>query len=176
MLTVKKLQNILLELVSLKEIGCTYDFKERFEVAMPTLEVLDLVKVIRTKIPTCGEHCEQYNDCKWIPIFQKSKSKSKFKITKEGLALAENLSSNNIAEAELELLITNYLIGSPIVDQINSMLLDEESLTIEKFVSILLQESNLSLIAIRTTMKDILDLLVSANIIRLKEGTIMKYV
>jgi hypothetical protein len=176
MFTVKKLQKILLELVSLKEIGCTYDFKDRFEVGLHSLEVLSLTKVIRTKIPACGDHCECYNDCKWEPIFQKRKSKSKFRLTKEGLTLAENLSSDCIDDSELVSVVTTYLLGSSIVDQINSMLLGVENLSIEKLVTTLLKETNLSLQAIRTTIKDILDLLVSAKIVRIKEGTILKYV
>ena len=167
---------MLKELLSLKEIGCTYDFKERFEVALSALEVLDLVKVIRTKIPACGDHCERYNDCKWIPIFQKRKSKSKYKLTKEGLSLIENLSFDNLADSEIQKVIVNYLFSSRIVDQINSLLLGEPNLTIERLVTSLLKETNLSLQAIRIAIKDILDLLVSAQIIGIKEGVIMKYV
>ncbi len=170
------LNKMLKELVSLKEIGCTYDFKERFEVALSALEVLDLVKVIRTKIPACGDHCERYNDCKWIPIFQKRKSKSKYKLTKEGLSLIENLSFDNLADSEIQKVIVNYLFSSRIVDQINSLLLGEPNLTIERLVTSLLKETNLSLQAIRIAIKDILDLLVSAQIIGRKEGVIMKYV
>lgn len=176
MLTVMNLHKMLVELLSLKEIGCTYDFKERFKVALSTLEVLDLVKVIRTKIPTCGDHCERYNDCIWIPIFQKRKSKSKHKLTKDGLSLLENLSADSLTDAEIQTTITNYLINSRIVDQINSLLIGESNLTKERLVTTLLKETNLSLQAIRTTIKDILDLLVSAQIIGIKEGTIVKYV
>ena len=170
------LNKMLKELVSLKEIGCTYDFKERFEVALSALEVLDLVKVIRTKIPACGDHCERYNDCKWIPIFQKRKSKSKYKLTKEGLSLIENLSFDNLADSEIQKVIVNYLFSSRIVDQINSLLLGEPNLTIERLVTSLLKETNLGLQAIRIAIKDILDLLVSAKLIGRKEGVIMKYV
>lgn len=170
------LNKMLKELLSLKEIGCTYDFKERFEVALSALEVLDLVKVIRTKIPACGDHCERYNDCKWIPIFQKRKSKSKYKLTKEGLSLIENLSFDNLADSEIQKVIVNYLFSSRIVDQINSFLLGEPNLTIERLVTSLLKETNLSLQAIRIAIKDILDLLVSAQTIGIKEGVIMKYV
>ena len=123
------LHKMLSELLSLKEIGCTYDFKERFEVALSTLEVLDLVKVIRTKIPACGDHCERT--------------------------------------------ITDYLINSRIIDQISSLLIGESDLTKERLVTSLLKETKLSLQAIRTTIKDILDLLVSAQIIGIKEGTII---
>ena len=175
MLTVKNLHKMLMELLSLKEIGCTYDFKERFEVALAALEVLELVKLIRTKIPVCGDHCERYNDCIWIPIFQKKKSKSKYKLTKDGLALIDNLSSSSLSESKIQEVIIGYLINSRIVDQINSMLLRESNLTIERLVTSLLQETNLSLQAIRTTIKDILDLLVSAQLIGIKEGTIAKY-
>jgi hypothetical protein len=167
---------MLLELFSLKEIGCTYDFKERFEVALSSLEVLGLAKIIRTKIPACGDHCERYNDCKWIPIFQNSKSKSKYKLTKDGLSLIDNLSSDSMTDPEVQTEISNYIISTPIVDQINSMLVGEPNLSIEKLVTALLKETNLSLQAIRTTIKDILDLLVSAQVIRIKEGTILKYV
>lgn len=170
------LNKMLKELLSLKEIGCTYDFKERFEVALSSLEVLALVKVIRTKTPACGDHCERYNDCKWIPIFQKRKSKSKYKLTKEGLSLIENLSFDNLTDSEIQKVIVNYLFSSRIVDQINSLLLREPNLTIERLVSSLLKETNLNLQAIRIAIKDILDLLVSAQIIGIKEGVIMKYV
>ncbi|MBK5114529.1 MAG: hypothetical protein KGD59_13520 [Candidatus Heimdallarchaeota archaeon] len=176
MLTVKNLQKILLELFSLKEIGCTYDFKERFEVGLTSLEVLGLAKIIRTKIPTCGDHCERYNDCKWIPIFQKRKSKSKYKLTKDASSLIDTISSESISDSGVQMEISSYLISTPIVDQINSMLIGKTSLSIEQLVSALLKETNLSLQAIRTTMKDILDLLVSAQIIRIKEGIIVKYV
>lgn len=166
---------MLTELLSLKEIGCTYDFKERFEVALAALEVLELVKLIRTKTPVCGDHCERYNDCKWIPIFQKKKSKSKYKLTKDGLALIDNLSSSSLSESKIQAVIIGFLISSRIVDQINSLLLGESNLTIERLVTSLLQETNLSLQAIRTTIKDILDLLVSAQLIGIKEGIIVKY-
>ncbi len=173
MLTVQKLRKMLLELLALKEIGCTYDFKERFEVALTPLEVLGLVKVIRTKIPDCGDHCERYNNCQWIPIFQKSKSKSKFSLTKEGLALAENLSSESISDSEALAIISDYLLGLSIIDQIISLLLGAGTLSIEKLVSTLLKEINLDFLIIRTTLRDILDLLVSTGTIGIYEGTII---
>ncbi|MCE7746250.1 MAG: hypothetical protein GPJ52_14060 [Candidatus Heimdallarchaeota archaeon] len=103
------------------------------------------------------------------------KSKSKHKLTKDGLSLLENLTADSLTDAEIQTTIT-YLINSRIVDQINSLLIGESNLTKERLVTTLLKETNLSLQAIRTTIKDILDLLVSAQIIGIKEGTIVKYV
>ncbi|MHA1123007.1 MAG: hypothetical protein ACTSQ3_03550 [Candidatus Heimdallarchaeota archaeon] len=104
------------------------------------------------------------------------KSKSKHKLTKDGLSLLENLTADSLTDAEIQTTITNYLINSRIVDQINSLLIGESNLTKERLVTTLLKETNLSIQAIRTTIKDILDLLVSAQIIGIKEGTIVKYV
>ena len=107
MLTVKNLEQMLAELIVLKDIGCTYDFKERFNVGLDSLATLAIVKVIRTKIPACGDHCNRYNNCQWISIFNKRKSKSKFKFTKQGLAIAQHLTLVD----DLEDAVVKVLVG-----------------------------------------------------------------
>ncbi|MGC9780415.1 MAG: hypothetical protein HZR80_14305 [Candidatus Heimdallarchaeota archaeon] len=174
MLIANNLKDIMLELLSLNEIGCTYDFKERFNVGLNSLEVLGLVKVIRTKIPICGDHCQRYNDCEWIPIFEKKKSKSKFKFTKDGLRLLEELSSEEITDSKVDEILQNYLMSIGIIDLILSMLMDNQFITMERLTSTLLKKTNLTLYVIRITTKDILDLMVRLNFITVTEGQIIK--
>ncbi len=172
MLIANNLKDIMLELLSLNEIGCTYDFKERFNVGLNSLEVLGLVKVIRTKIPICGDHCQRYNDCEWIPIFEKKKSK--FKFTKDGLRLLEELSSEEITDSKVDEILQNYLMSIGIIDLILSMLMDNQFITMERLTSTLLKKTNLTLYVIRITTKDILDLMVTLNFITVTEGQIIK--
>ena len=174
MLDTEKVRDILLNISTTNEIGCTYDVNERFGVGLSPLEILGLVKIIRTRIPTCGDHCPKYNDCEWIALFEKRKSKSKFKLTKDGLRLLGEMSSEGISNEKIVELLQSYLMGNSTIDLILSMLIDTEFLTIEKLTSNLLKESNLKLQVIRSTIKDILDLMVSLNLISIIEGQITK--
>ncbi|NHJ88001.1 MAG: hypothetical protein FK734_21230 [Asgard group archaeon] len=174
MLTVNTLKDMILELTSLNEIGCTYDFKERFGVSLASLELLGFVKVIRSKIPECGDHCEKFADCKWISIFESRKSKSKFKMTKEGLALAHLINIYSADEQQLEKLLAKEILTIKIIDTLNSFLIDNPELSIELLTTKLLDETPLTLEEIRSSIMDILDLLVSIDVLQLKEGLISK--
>lgn len=170
MLTAEKLQKIVTELLVLEEIGCTYDFKERFGVGLNSLEVLGLVKLIKTRIPKCGDHCTKYNDCQFISLFEKRKSKTKYRLTKEGKILADNLSSDGITSKNLKSMLQKEFSSYSFVDLILSLLMDYPELSIEKLVSSILETTNSTLYGIRTSIRDILDLLVSLELLAMNEG------
>ncbi|HUU79017.1 MAG TPA: hypothetical protein VMX55_11780 [candidate division Zixibacteria bacterium] len=175
MLTAKKLKAMLQELISLKDVGCTYDFKERFSVGLETLEVLDFVKVIRSRIPKCDDHCVRYNDCDWIPFFEERKSVAKFKLTKAGLALADMLESN-LDENSLLQLLQKEISSTQITDLILSQFLEDQELSIVQLISIIKEQSNLQLNIIRSTIRDVLDLLESLKLLKIEQGTLFSVV
>ncbi|NHK31775.1 MAG: hypothetical protein FK730_10520 [Asgard group archaeon] len=175
MLTAKKLSQIILELQSLDDIGCTYDFKERLEVSFSSIETLGLVTKIQRKIPACDDHCSKSSDCQWIPIFQKSKSRSKFKLTKLGKDLAEKVANKEHTDEELKRIIHGFISKSIIIDTVQSMIIDQNNLTTEKIVTGILNHTNIKLQIIRTALKDIFDLMENLEIIRIKEGLLSSY-
>ncbi|MHA1220197.1 MAG: hypothetical protein ACTSQB_00520 [Candidatus Heimdallarchaeota archaeon] len=176
MLTKKNLQKILIELLSQNELGCTYDFKERFDVSLSSLEALGLMKAIRSKIPTCGEHCERYADCRWLSIFNSRKSKSKFKLTKIGLELATNLSQPTLTPKLLRDYIVEAITSAKIVDIIQLLLQASGEISVEQLITALLEQTNLTINFIRQNTGDILHLLESLTILQQKEGQILPYV
>ncbi|NHJ04499.1 MAG: hypothetical protein EAX90_06725 [Candidatus Heimdallarchaeota archaeon] len=175
MLTAKKLKVILQELTSLKDIGCTYDFKERFSVGLESLEVLDFVKVIRSSIPKCGDHCERYNNCDWIPFFEERKSSAKFKLTKTGLALADMLDGTLDENSFLQLL-QKEISSTQIPDLILSQFLENQELSIAQLISVIKANSNLQLNTIRSTIRDVLDLLESLKLVKIEQGMLFSVV
>jgi len=175
MLTAEKLQEIVTELLVLEEIGCTYDFKERFGVGLNSLEVLGLVKLIKTRIPKCGDHCTKYRDCQYIPLFEKRKSKTKYRLTKEGKILADFLSSDAVTSKNVNTLLQKEFSNYSFVDLILSLLMDHPELTIEKLVSSILETTNSALYNIRTSIRDILDLLVSLELLVMNEGKLSAF-
>jgi hypothetical protein len=175
MLTVDTLIHIILEFHELEDLGCTFDFKERFSVALATLEILGLTNRIKTKIPDCSSHCDKTNDCQWIPIYQKRKSRSKYRLTKAGKNLAAILSQYNTDKVKQRDAIYNSISNIAIVDIINSLLLDNTALTTEILISEILNQSRLQLWTLRITLQDILTLLESLEIIQRKEGLIYAY-
>ncbi len=175
MLTAEKLPEIIAELLVLEEIGCTYDFKERYGVGLNSLEVLGLTKLIKTRIPKCGDHCTKYRDCQYIPLFEKRKSKTKYRLTKEGKILADYLSSDAVTSANIKSLLQKEFSNYSFVDLILSLLMDNPELAIEKLVSSILETTNSTLYSIRTSIRDILDLLVSLELLVIHEGKITIY-
>ncbi len=175
MLTAEKLPKIVAELLVLEEIGCTYDFKERFEVGLNSLEVLGLVKLIKTRIPRCGDHCTKYRDCQYIALFEKRKSKTKYRLTKEGKNLADYLSSETVTSKNIKLLLQREFSNYSFVDLILSLLMDSPEISVEKLVSSIIANTNLALYSIRTSIKDILDLLTTLEILIIDEGKITTY-
>ena len=173
MLTKQTLKKMLLDLLSLNEIGCTYDFKDRFHVSLKSLEVLGFVKAIRTRIPACGDHCEKFEDCKWISIYKKRKSKSKFRFTKNGLSLANFLLSD-LSDDVLVDAILEQISNTAIVEVIQSLLNNQLAISPESLVTALLDRTNIKIADIRFTTKDILDLLESLQEIKIDEGVIVK--
>jgi hypothetical protein len=176
MLTAEKISQMILEIQSLENIGCTYDFKERFTVGLSTLHALGLVTSIRSKIPGCDSHCPRSLNCQWISIFERRKSKSKFKLSKTGEKLAADLGNNELSEEEINTLVLAAISKIAIVDVIQSLLMDHTNLTVEITVAELLKQTKVNLQTIRTALKDILDLLASLKIIKIKEGLIFSYV
>ena len=175
MLTAKKLQTILNELVQLEELGCTYDFKERHLVGLESLEALGFVKVIKSRIPQCGDHCEQYNDCKWIPYFESRKSAAKYKLTKDGLAFVDIL-RDDLSENELEKIIQKEISTKPFIDLILAQFIEVPEISVEELVNLLLTETNIGLDSIRTTLKDILDLMESVKLLKFAQGVLVPFV
>ncbi|NHJ47453.1 MAG: hypothetical protein FK733_06685 [Asgard group archaeon] len=176
MLTAEKMSQMILEIESMNNIGCTFDFKERYDVALPTLNALSLVTSIRSKIPACGDHCSRYQDCQWIPIFQKKKSKSKFKLSKTGEKLAADLANRSQSKEEIKDIILGVISKTIIVDVIQSLLMEHTNLTVERVVTEMLKQTKIYLQTIRTVLKDILDLMASLELIKFKEGLILSYV
>jgi len=176
LLTEEKLKEMILTIKNLDNIGCTYDFKDQFEVALTSLEALNLVTKISSKIPDCDEHCLKSNDCQWFSIYQKQKSKSKFKLTKTGEKFANDILENNLTSAELKSIILDVVSKALLVDTIQSVLIEQKNLTIEKLVTEILKQTNIDLRTIRIALMDILHLMESLEIIHLKEGLILTYV
>lgn len=166
---------MILELQSLNNIGCTYDFTDRFEVSLASLEALGLMSKIRTKIPDCDDHCLKSKDCQWISIYQKQKSKSKFKLTKTGEKLVNDLIIINQKEDKIESLILDAINQSVLVDIIQSMIIDQKSISAEKLITEILKQTNVNLQTIRMNLRDIFDLMESLEIIRIKEGLLLTY-
>ena len=175
MLTAEKLLEMVTELLVLDEIGCTHDFKERFGIGLNSLAVLGLVKLIKTRIPKCGDHCTRYRDCQYISLFEKRKSKTKYRLTKEGKILAEFLSSDAVTNTNIKLILQKEVGNYSFVDLILSLLMDYPELTIEKLVSSILEMTNSTLYSIRTSIRDILDLLVSLEFLVIDEGKITTF-
>ena len=175
MLTAETLQEILLDLHKKDGLGCTYDFKERYYVGLNSLAFLNLVTLIKTRIPKCGDHCERYQDCPSIELFENRKSKTKYRLTKEGANLADFLSSDSVTMDNLKSMLQKELVNYPFVDLVVSLLMDVSELSVEKLVASIQEQTNTSLFAIRTSIRDILDLLVSIEIIGIKEGIITQY-
>ncbi|MBN1327875.1 MAG: hypothetical protein JXA54_00250 [Candidatus Heimdallarchaeota archaeon] len=172
MLTKEMLKNMLVELLSLNELGCTFDFKDRFGVSLSTLEVLGLVKVIKSKIPVCGDHCTKYNDCQWITNFESKKSSSKYKLTKEGLELATTILAKTIDDKLAQDYIIETISQVQLIDVMRSLLLTSKEISIEYLVLVLLEQTTLSIDSIRKNAKDILNLMESLQLLQLKEGKI----
>jgi hypothetical protein len=175
MLTAKKLSQMIIELQKLDDIGCIFDFKEKFKVSFSSIETLGLVTRIQRKIPACDDHCSRSSDCQWIPIFQKRKSRSKFKLTKIGKELAEVVENKEHSDEELKKIIHGFISKSVIIDIIQSMIIDQNNLTTEIIVTSILKQTNIKLQTIRTTLKDILDLMENLEIIHIKEGLLSSY-
>lgn len=175
MLNYQSLITIMKELLELKEIGCTYDFKERFSVGLEPLEILGFTKVIRTRIPACGDHCQRYKDCKWIPHFESRKSVAKFKLTKEGLSFSNKLILHELDDENAKSFVQDEIQSLSIIDTIMSYQMDSKELSIEKLVTKLLNDTNITLSKLRITIMDILDLMVSLELIALKEGQILPF-
>ena len=175
MLTAEKLIDILMELDSQKELGCTFDFKERFFVDLKPLELLNFVTVIQTRIPACGDHCNNYSNCKWIPLFEQRKSASKFRLTKQGTNFASFLKKNASSSKEIKKIVKEELRNTPLVKISMNFLEDKSEVSIEEILSVLLENSNYSIHIFRVTLKDILDLMVSVELITVKEGLIGKF-
>jgi hypothetical protein len=175
MLTAIKLKTVLQELLATNEIGCTYDFIERHGLALSSLETLGYVKVIRSRIPACGDHCEKFNDCQHISLFEKRKSKSKYKLQEKGIKLLKRLDMLSTEEDVIEEVKNELMLGE-LFDIIQSLLLDApEGLTVEQLVTSTLKQTKLSLTIIRTTFKDIIDLLFSVGLLAKKEGILSTY-
>ena len=175
MFTTEKFQKIMLDLLAKDGIGCTYDFKERYDIGLNSLATLNLVKLIKTRIPKCGDHCQDYRDCKYLSLFDKRKSKTKYLLTKEGKNLATFLTSDAVSASNLTSMLQKELSNYSIVDLISSLLMDSKELTIERLVASLVKQTTMPLFEIRTSMRDILDLLVSLEIIAINEGVITSF-
>jgi hypothetical protein len=175
MLTAKKLSQMIIELQNLDDIGCIFDFKDRFEISFSSIEALGLVTKIQRKIPACDDHCSKSSDCQWIPIYQKRKSRSKFRLTKLGKDLAEEVANKEHSDEELKKIIHGFITKSLIIDLIQSMIFDQNNLSTEKIVTSILEQTNIKLQTIRTTLKDIFDLMENLEIIRIKEGLLSSY-
>ena len=175
MLNCKTLIIIMKELLDLKEIGCTYDFKERFSVGLEPLELLGFTKVIRSKIPACGDHCKRYNGCEWIPVFESRKSAAKFRLTKEGLSFSNKLELSDFDDKSAKDFVQSEIQSISIIDTILSYLLDTNELSIEQLVTKLLNDTNIKLSILRTSLMDILDLMTSIELISIKEGQILPF-
>ncbi|HUT80075.1 MAG TPA: hypothetical protein VMZ29_02645 [Candidatus Bathyarchaeia archaeon] len=176
MFTKESLKNMLIELLALNELGCTFDFRERYGVSLSTLEILGLVKVIKSKIPACGEHCEKYKDCQWTANFESKKSSSKYRLTKDGLELATNISVKTVDDRLLQDYLIEAINQIQIIDIIQSLLLTLKEISIEYLVLTLLEQTNLSINTIRLNSKDILNLMESLQLLQLKEGKIALFV
>jgi len=171
MLTKETLLAILTEFRSKKDVACTYDFKEKFGVALAPLEVLEIAKVVKSKIPPCGQHCDRYKDCRWETIFQSRKSKSLYRLTKKGLTLASSLEDPALKEKEALLLA--YLEETSLAQLLQSLQHKYQPISMEVLVNHFLTNSSWSLYTIRSCLRDILDLFQSLGKLEIKEGVIV---
>jgi hypothetical protein len=175
MITAITLKEILDDLSEVNEIGCTYDFRQKYGIGLASLQTLGYAKVIRSRIPACGDHCEKFNDCEFISLFEKRKSKSKFKLETSGKNLQKRLSMLSTNEAIYEE-VKNDLMNTKIYDAIQSLLIDySDGISIEQLVTAILKQKTFKLYVIRETFKDILDLLLSTHLLMIKEGILHTY-
>jgi len=170
MITAITLKEILDELITTNNIGCTYDFKKKYGIALASIQTLGYVKAIRSQIPVCGDHCEKFNDCEFIPLFEKQKSKSKFKLQDSGIKLAKRLDMLKTIEDIIEE-VKNELMTTDFFDTIQSLLMDHpEGITVEQLVTAILKQTTFKLDDIRKTFKDIIDLMTSVELLVINEG------
>lgn len=170
MITAITLKEILEDLSEVNEIGCIFDFKKKYGIVLASLQTLGYVKVIRSRIPACGDHCEKFNDCEFISLFEGRKSKSKFKIQEAGKKLANRLAMLSTNEDIMEE-VKNDLMNTEIFDTIQSLLMDyPEGISIEQLVTAILKQTTFKLGVIRETFRDVLDLMVLTQLFVEKEG------
>ncbi|MFW9923443.1 MAG: hypothetical protein ACFFDW_09190 [Candidatus Thorarchaeota archaeon] len=170
MLTAEKFHEILLELDAQNQLGCTYDFQERHSVGLKPFELLDVVKVISTRIPACGEHCIKYQDCKHISLFEKRKSIVKFQLTKFGSNLVEYFKTKEFTKEEIKDVIKKELKTASLYSKLELLFKDSVQISTVEIISYLLENSTIDLYTLRTSLKDILDLMDSLKIISNREG------
>ncbi|MBD3190765.1 MAG: hypothetical protein GF308_08980 [Candidatus Heimdallarchaeota archaeon] len=175
MLTSGKIEEIMLKLKEQDGLGCFYDFKEQFGISLKVFETLSLVKRIQRYVPDCEDHCIKYCDCPWIDHFYKRKSKTKYKWTKQGAQLAEELSQKSLTAEKKKQLIRNMIQDAELSDTIFSMLLAQkkQGISLPNFINYLLSESDLGLKTIRIALRDILDLYCSLHLITIDSGIIL---
>ena len=106
---------------------------------------------------------------------KKRKSKTKYRLTKEGKILADYLSSDAVTSKNINSMLQKEFINYSFVDLILSLLMDTPKLTIEKLVSSILETTNSTLYSIRTSIRDILDLLVSLELLIMHEGELTSF-
>ncbi|MHA1630877.1 MAG: hypothetical protein ACTSXO_11650 [Candidatus Heimdallarchaeota archaeon] len=173
MLTKETLLAILTEFQSKKDVACTYDFKEKFGVALAPLEILGIAKVVKNKIPSCGQHCNRYENCQWIDLLQSRKSKSLYRFTKKGFVLASSLQDGILSSDEKDALLLTFLQNNSLSQLFLSLQQDRQTIQVAVLVSYLLANSSLSIYAIRSCLQDILDLFQSLGMLEIKEGAII---
>lgn len=175
MLTSNTIEKIMLRFKEQDGLGCLYDFKDRFDVSLKVLETLSLAKRIQRYVPDCEDHCDKYSTCPWVDDFYKRKSKTKYKLTPQGEQLTDILAQKNLTTEKKEESIKNTIREAEFSDTIFSMLLaqKQQEISIPTLIHSLLSEADLGLKAIRITLKDILDLYCSLNLITINSGTIL---
>lgn len=176
MLTAQTLNEILLELDKTMEIGCTYDIKERFNVGLKPLELLDLVKSIKTRVPVCGKHCGRYQECQWMPLFDKRKSIAKFKLTTFGKKIITILKEKNHSEEELIGFFKKEFLTNSLISKILTFIKTKREITVDMLILYLLKETKYKRYTLRITLADLLDFLASIGLIATSEGIITTFV
>ena len=176
MLTYKTMIKILQEIKEPENIACTHNFREKYGVSLVPFKALKLLRLIKTRVPDCGSHCEKYQDCKWIETFENMKSKSKYQISKEGIKILTQIKNISPEEKEIKNILQGIITKLEIPDIIISILMDKkDGLSIELLIRKMMYQIKISNYDIRTSLGDILDLMVSLEVIMEKEGLLYSY-
>ena len=86
------MENRILEIVNLasRSTVCRFQIELNYGISFDFLTEMDLLSRIKTRVPRCIDHCNQTEECKYIPIFEQKVSQHKAKIGKNGLRLLDN--------------------------------------------------------------------------------------
>lgn len=155
-------------------IGCLFHIKEQFGVSLKAFQLLGFAKVIRRNIPACGKHCDKYDSCKHLDAFRARKSRGKYKLTPKGLTLQKNLEELSDQPEKTQLFLQKNLLANDFCKKLLQFTeAHTKGLEISDLVTWLLTNTKHKLFFIRIAMRDVLDLLISLDLLKIQQGLLM---